>query len=270
MIRRRLETYLKLIRIQIRSQIQYPFSFLFDIFTNGISLLIFFLSLSLVLTRFDNVGGWRLGEIAFLWGTAEISFGLMDMIFSGFDPDSFSTMVRQGTLDQMLLRPTNITIQVFGSRFMMRRLGRIAEGLIIFTISQVLSPVIWTLPRLLFYPIVIISQILFFGGLFMVGSTITFWTIERIEAMNILTYGGNEMISYPMHIYPDWMIKFFTYLIPLIFINYYPALFFLGKPDPFGMPSFTPFLAPLAGLAVFLASLWFWKFGLRYYQGTGS
>jgi ABC-type uncharacterized transport system permease subunit len=58
------------------------------------------------------------------------------------------------------------------------------------------------------------------------------------------------MISYPMHIYPTWMRSFFTFVVPAIFLNYYPALFFLGKPDPFGLPAFAPFLSPLIGLAI--------------------
>ena len=38
-------------------------------------------------------------------------------------------------------------------------------------------------------------------------------------------------------------------MIPAIFMNYYPALYLLDKPDPFGMPVWVRFLAPAAGLA---------------------
>ena len=88
--------------------------------------------------------------------------------------------------------------------------------------------------------------------------------------MNIFTYGGAEMMSYPMNIYPDWMRKFFTYILPAIFINYYPALFILDKPDPLGMAGFAAFLSPLVSFSVFGFSLAFWKFGLRHYQSTGT
>jgi ABC-2 type transport system permease protein len=66
------------------------------------------------------------------------------------------------------------------------------------------------------------------------------------------------------------MRRFFTYILPAIFMNYYPALYFLDKPDPLGMPAFAPFLAPLAGIGLLLASLAFWRFGLRHYTGTGT
>jgi ABC-2 type transport system permease protein len=88
--------------------------------------------------------------------------------------------------------------------------------------------------------------------------------------MNILTYGGSYLISHPMHIYPRWLRRLSTYVVPAIFLNYYPALYFLDKPDPLGLPSFAPFLSPLVGALVFGAALSFFRFGVRRYQSTGS
>ena len=262
--------YRRLISVQIRSQLQYRVSFLLETVANGMSLFLFFLSIFLVMQRFGNIGGWSVGEVAFLFGLVEIAFGSMDMIFSGFDPKDFGERVRLGTFDQLLLRPVNITLQVLGSEFTLRRIGRITQGIVIFAIALSLLDIDWTIGKLVYLPLVIGSIVCFFGGLFIIGATATFWTIETIEVMNILTYGGSEMMAYPMHIYQTWMRRFFTYIVPAIFLNYYPALYFLDKPDPFNMPSFAPFLAPVAGLGVLLVALAFWRFGLRFYQSTGS
>jgi ABC-2 type transport system permease protein len=194
----------------------------------------------------------------------------MDMIFSGFDPQNFGQEIRRGTFDQLLLRPVNITMQVMGREFVLRRLGRVILGAAIFVFALTLTDVTWTWGKLLYLPFVIVGMVFFFGGLFIIGATITFWTIESIEVMNILTYGGSFLISYPMHIYTDWMRRFFTYIMPAIFLNYYPALYFLNKPDPFNFPAFAPFLSPLVGLLVLGAALAFWRFGRQHYQSTGS
>jgi ABC-2 type transport system permease protein len=108
------------------------------------------------------------------------------------------------------------------------------------------------------------------GALFMFGSTVTFWTLQSIEAVNILTYGGTELMSYPMTIYPFWMQRFFTFVVPFIFLNYYPALYFLDKPDPLHFPPFAPFMAPFVALAFFGAALWFWRIGINHYQSSGT
>ena len=262
--------YLRLISIQIHSQMQYRFSFWMEIFSTLLLSGSYFVALILVLQQFKTIAGWTVGEIAFLAGLAELDFALMDMIFSGFDPDGFSPMVWKGTFDQLLLRPVPITLQVFGSRFVLRRLGRILEGLVIFIAALILVKMHWTVGKLLYLPIVMVSPVICFGALFIMGSTLTFWTVKPIEAVNIVTYGGTEMITYPMSIYPTWLRRFFTYVVPFILLNYYPALYFLDKPDPLGFPAFAPFLAPLAAVVVMAAAVWFWNFGLRHYQSTGS
>lgn len=249
---------------------QYRLSFVLDALTTAVSSLLAFLTFYLVIHRFENIAGWRAEEVAFLFGLVEISFGLMDLVFSGFDPDYFSIYVRRGLLDQMLLRPAGITLQVLGSRFVLRRLGRIASGLAILFYAISVNPIQWDIARVFYLPVVIASMAAYFGGLFMLGSTLTLWTVERNQAMNILTYGGSEMMAYPMDIYPGWMRRFFTWILPAIFLNYYPALYFLGKPDPLHMPGFSPFLAPLAGSMVLLAAALAWKIGLRHYQSTGT
>ena len=262
--------YWRLISVQIRSQVQYRLSFVFDTLSTGLTAVLAFLSLSFVIQRFGSIAGWSLGEVGFLYGMVEAAFGLMDMIFSGFDPANFGRQVRLGRFDQLLLRPVNLTLQVLGSEFILRRLGRVAQGAAIWILAIQINPIEWSPGKIIYLPVVFASLVCFFGGLFIIGATITFWTVESIEVINIFTSGGTEMISYPMHIYADWMRRFFTYIIPAIFLNYYPSLYFLGKPDPFHLPAFAPFLSPFVGGGMMGVALLFWKFGIRHYQGAGT
>lgn len=262
--------YFRLISIQIRSQMQYRVSFLMEMVSTAFLSGITFLSVALIIERFGSIMGWNLGEVAFMAGLIEMSFASMEIIFSGFDAEAFATRIRLGTFDQMLLRPVNITVQVLGSQFLLRRIGRILEGLLIFIFCLATTPIVWTPGKLVYFPVVFVSQIVAFGALFMIGSTLTFWTVQPVEAMNILTYGGNELMTYPMSIYPAWVRHFFTFLVPFVFLNYYPALYFLDKPDPLGLPPEASFMAPLAAALMMAAGFLFWRFGIDHYQSTGS
>jgi ABC-2 type transport system permease protein len=265
-----LGSYFRLLGAQMRSQLQYRVSFLLDVFSTAFFTITEFGALALVLTRFETIDGWTLAEVAFLYGLVELSFGLMDMLFAGFDPTFFGQGVRKGTFDQFLLRPVPIIWQVLSSDLTLRRIGRILLGIVIFVAALRFNDLDWTLVKVIYLPFVVMGMVLFFGGLFMIGSSITFWTIEAIEAVNILTYGGSFLISYPMSIYQEWLRRIFTFVIPAIFLNYYPALYFLDKPDPFNFPFVAHFLAPVAGAVVFALALVFWRFGLEHYQSTGS
>jgi ABC-2 type transport system permease protein len=262
--------YLRLIGIRLRSQLQYRLSFFLDVLGQALITLISFITLAAVMQRFGSIGGWQLGEVAFLYGLTETSFATMDLVFSGFDPDYFSQQVRIGTFDQLLLRPVGLRLQVFASEFVLRRLGRIAQGVAVFVLGVQLAQVQWTAGKLAYLPVVFLSTVAFFGGLFVIGAAMCFWTVQSTEAINIFTYGGAEMMAYPMHIYSTGLRRIFTYLVPAALMVYYPALYFLDKPDPLGLPAFMPFLAPLAGAAVLAVAFTFWDIGVRRYTSTGT
>jgi ABC-2 type transport system ATP-binding protein len=44
-----------------------------------------------------------------------------------------------------------------------------------------------------------------FVAILLLGATLSFWTIEADEIVNILTFGGREMLSYPLTIYHQLM-----------------------------------------------------------------
>ena len=72
-----LKLYFRLIGGRVRSQLEYRASFLLDAFGAFLQTFIEFISLVFVLERFGTVGGWALGEIAFLYGIAESTFAMM-------------------------------------------------------------------------------------------------------------------------------------------------------------------------------------------------
>ena len=263
-----LKLYGLLLRAQVRSQLQYRVSFVLDVLSTLLVSGVEFAAFALVTTRFGAVGGWTLQEVSLLYGLAEFSFGWMDLIFGGFDAPNVSKHVRGGSFDQFLLRPVSLTLQVFGSEFTLRRLGRIALGTAILSYALTSSPVLWTPEKCLLVVLCIAGLVLFFGGLFIVGGALTFWSVDNLEAMNILTYGGNTLISYPMSIYQEWLRHFFTFIVPAAFLSYYPVLYLLGKPSSLGV--WAAWVSPLAGLVILIASFAVWRIGVRRYQGTGT
>lgn len=270
MLRTYFITYLKSIGLVIQTQLQYRFSLAMDILSTAMFSVTEMGGLILILQQIGVLSGWNLWEMVFLYAIAETSFGYMDLLFSGFDPDYFAPKVRSGDFDQLLLRPYPITLQIMGSRFVLRRIGRILTGTLLFFIAASQLSIAWSVWKIGYVMVVILSQVMLFGSLFIFGSTITFWTIERVEMMNIVTYGGREVISYPMDIFPAWMRSFYIFVIPFIFFNYYPGLYLLNKPDPLGLPVFSPFVAPLIGVLFLFLALQFWKFGVNHYQSTGT
>jgi len=92
-----------------------------------------------------------------------------------------------------------------------------------------------------------------FSALLVLGAVLCFWTIQSIENVNTVTYGGTEIASYPFPIYHELLQRFFTFVVPLAFVSYFPALYLLDRPElqclPSWLPSATPFAAAMLALA---------------------
>ena len=76
--------------------------------------------------------------------------------------------------------------------------------------------------------------------------------------------------QFPLTIYNPGLRGFFTYVIPLGCICYFPVIVLLGRADPLGSPPWFQAAAPLAGILFLLAAAAAWRVGLRHYTSTGS
>jgi ABC-2 type transport system permease protein len=264
--------YRKLIGAQLRAQMQYRTSFMLEMIAQFAGTILDFVVVVIFFSRLTALGGWTLPEIGLLYGLSGVAFGLADMVIAGFDYIYFGpNMVRMGEFDRVLVRPVSTFVQVLTSQFTLKRLGRIGQGAIVLGWALFALGDIWTPIKIVYMLIVIVSAAFFFGGLFIFGSGLSFWTVDSLEAMNVATYGGQFMTQYPMTIYGDFMRSFFTFVIPMAFINYYPTLWLLDKPDPLGGPTaLLAFIAPVICLLMFAIGVQLWRVGVRHYASTGS
>ena len=263
-----LPLYLKLVSARLRSDMQYRVSFSAEIVGTFLIAALDFAMVAILLTRFRAIGGWTLPEVLFLYGTSSVSFAIAELLVGGYE--DFEAWVVRGEFDQILLRPLPITFQMLTARFQTRRFGRLAQGIIALAVACSLLTLHWGPVEVAFFATMLTSGALLFMAIFIAGAATSFWAPQAHEAVNIFSYGGQFMTSYPMSIYQEWLVSLFTFVIPMAFINYYPSLYLLGKPDPFGLPAFMPFLAPLVAVLAFRVALAFWLVGVRRYQSTGT
>lgn len=261
--------YGRLVSMQIRAQMQYKANIALDIGTNLCLAVLEFAVLLIWFSNFPTLLGWRVGEVVLLYSLVVMSFGISDLFGAGID--AFAETIRRGEFDRLLLRPVSVLIQVIGSDFRLRRLGRIIQGMLAFIIALRLLPNLhWTLIDFIVLPIGILSGSLVFIALLLLGATLCFWTVETTELTNLVTDGGREMLTYPLPIYHEILQRIFLFVIPLAFGSYVPACYLLGRPLPFGLPSAIVFAAPLIALAFALVTGAIWTFGVHNYQSTGS
>lgn len=242
---------------------QYKVSFLltalgrFLVAFNGV-LAIFFL-----FSGFTDIKGYTYGEVLLCFSLIQLSFYLSEMVGCGFA--AFSGCVKRGEFDRMLVRPRSLILQVMSSRFDLGRGGMILSALIMLAMGISECTIEWNAARILTVFLMVIGGTFLFVGLFMVGATICFFSIEDSGAINVLTYGAKEHGKYPIDVYGKGITRFCTYIIPYTLVQYYPLQYVLGRTQNWWY-MFCPF-----GVVFFLAVCYgFWRFGVSRYASAGS
>ncbi|MFH8370286.1 ABC transporter permease [Streptomyces sp. NPDC018031] len=252
----------------VRSTMAYRTSFVIMTIGNFAATVLDFVAISLMFSHVETLGGFSLAEVAFLYGTTSTAFGVADLVLGSME--RVGRRVRDGTMDTLLVRPAPILAQVAADRFAVRRLGRISQGLLVLIWSLTALDVDWTWDRLLLLPVMLLSGSAIFGAVFVAGAAFQFWANDAAEVQNSVTYGGNTLLQYPPTVFGTELLRGVTFVVPLAFVNWLPALHILGRGDPLGLPGWVDFASPLVAFLVCVPAGLGWRAGLRAYRSTGS
>ncbi|AWI28987.1 transporter [Streptomyces tirandamycinicus] len=267
-LRTGLRVYGLIATMWMRSTMTYRASFAMTALANLAATSFDFAVILLMFTHVDTLAGYRLPEIALLYGAAATAFGLADLTMGSMD--RLGRRVRDGTLDTLLVRPAPVLAQVAADRFALRRLGRITQGLLVLGYALVTLDIAWTPLKAAMVAMMPLSGAVIFAALFVAGAAFQFIAQDAAEVQNSFTYGGNTLLQYPPTVFAKDLVRGVTFVVPLAFVNWLPALHVLGQPYPLDLPRWLAFTPPLvAALCCALAGA-AWRAGLRTYRSTGS
>jgi ABC-2 type transport system permease protein len=264
-----LALYGRYVVTSLRAQVQYPAATLMLTAGHFAATAIEILGVFALFSRFGSVGGWSFGEAALFYALVNIMFSLADMLSRGFDV--FGTdFVRTGAFDRVLLRPRAAALQLAGYEVRLSRLGRLLQALAVLILASSLVPIDWDAPAIATALWAVAGGVALFIGIMVLQATLAFWTVESLEIMNVLSYGGVQSAQYPLNIYAAWFRQLLTFGVPLACVAYYPVLAILKRSDPLGAPDWLLPLTPLAGFAFLALSLLAWRAGIAHYTSTGT
>jgi ABC-2 type transport system permease protein len=261
--------YAHYVRVSLRSQMQYPGSFVLTSAGAFLATGVDFIAIWALFARFRQVAGWQFGEVALFYAVIGVSFALADGLTRGFDIFG-PQFVKTGDFDRLLVRPRSTVLQLLGYEVRATRIGRVAQALLVGWLAVHLTSIGWTWQVWATLLFAIAGGMALFSGILVLQATLAFWTVESLEIVNALTYGGVEAAQYPLDIYARWFRNFLVFVVPLGCVTYFPVAGILGKADHTGVaPGLLP-LAPALGFVFLGVALWIWRFGVRHYTSTGS
>ena len=255
--------YVKYFAMHLKSQMQYKLSFVLTALGQFLVSFTALLGVWFMFMQFHEVEGFSFQQVLLCFATVLMAFSLAECFGRGFDV--FPRMIGDGTFDRALVRPRTLVFQVLASQMDFTRLARVLQAILVFCYAIPASGVQWTADKIMTLALMVSCGCIIFFCLFLVYAAFSFFTLEGLEFMNILTDGAREFGRYPFSVYGRHVLQFCTYVVPLALFQYYPLLYLLGVET-----SVLYMLTPLLGLLFALPAYAFWRFGLRRYKSTGS
>jgi ABC-2 type transport system permease protein len=230
------------------------------------SLLWFFLGMagiSIILGNVQHIGGWTKEEIYILMLIFYVHVALIHALFYTSLSD-ITYKVLSGNLDSVLTKPVGTRFWLTIDKLVLPQVLRFIFTLILlvgYCISINFVPeLIDLLYALILFILGVIHFYLFFFTLMLLSFWVTNvwnipWLVDRIT-------NGAEMPVGSV----DRRLQFvLTYIAPMAFIAYFPALAFLGK------ASLAPLFTGIAiALVFYLISEYVWRISLKRYSSASS
>ena len=265
MVRRgcKLKLYLKYFSMQLKSILEYRRTFIISCFGQTATSIFSLLAIMFLFNKFGNVNGYTFDEVLICFAISFLGFSIAECFFRAFD--QFDKMISNGEFDRALVRPRNLILQILGIKMEFSKFGRciISIAIAIWVISK--NPSLWTTDKIVTLILMAVGTTIIYSALFVLKAGITFFTTQGLEITNIFTDGARDLTQYPLDIYHKWVKDFFTYILPLALVDYYPFLYIIGRTNN-KMYIFFPIISTLFIIPCYII----WNIGIRKYKSTGS
>lgn len=263
-----LHIYWKLIGISLRSRMQFRADFLVGLISvialNAINLA----TIGVLLNQFHSLSGWTIWEIVFLYSIWVLAHSIFSMLFWHMDDLEF--YITQGTFDIFLLRPISPFIQFIGRDINYMGFADILVGITGLSIALENLRIQMSVWHWAYMVVIVLSGTIIEFSITLLLACVAFWTGRSSSSINTVMEVNMAIQRYPVDMYGRWFQLFVTCILPVAFINYYPAKLLLGKSNPGDTWYWLNYLSPFVAIFLLGISAKFWKRALKQYSSSGG
>ncbi len=221
------------------------------------------LSLGIIFSNTQTIGGWGFGELIGLLGVFRLVHTLM-MALIWPNTEKFNQSIRDGSMDYTLLQPVNSMFLVTFSRIMVWRVWDLILAFILIAVGVRLAGDTATPLSILTFGVLTISGAIVVYSLWIVLIALTFWFTKfdnNVTILDALLSAGR----YPVTVYPVWLRILITFVVPIAVATTVPLQALRGELNLSRALMFF-----VIGIASFLVASQVWKRGLKQYSGASS
>jgi ABC-2 type transport system permease protein len=221
------------------------------------------LSLGIIFSNTETIGGWGFGELIALLGVFRLVHTLMIALIWP-NTEKFNQSIRDGSMDYTLLQPINSMFLVTFSRITVWRAWDLVLAIVLIVVGINMSGSIVSPLSILTFILLTISGAIVIYSLWIVLIALTFWFTKfdnNVTILQALLDAGR----YPVTVYPAWLRILVTFVIPIAVATTIPLQGLRGE-----LSLSRALLFVLVGTVSFVIASQVWKRGLKQYSGASS
>ena len=263
-----LQLYFRLIQISLLSRMQYRANFTVGLLGLIIWNMVNLGLIGILITQFTSLKDWTLWELVFLYCLWLLTHSLFSLFFSHIR--DLENYLIEGTFDQFLLRPASPLIQVLGREFQYLEIADALFALTGISLAYTRLGLHWDGGRWGFFVLAVFSGAVIGLALNLLIASTAFWTGRSRGAFMVVGQFDGLVQWYPIDIFGKAFRVIVTGLIPVAFMNYYPALLLLDKLDYIGPEWWLSYMSPVVAFLLLGIVSIVWRLALKQYTSTGS
>lgn len=260
-------TTLKLFTTLLKINLQQELAYRVDTFINiALSLMWLgweLLSLTIIFSNTDRLGGWGPGELLALLGVWRLVNTLLAAIIWP-NTERFNASVRDGSLDYTLLMPVNSLVLVSMSRIVIWRAWDILLSVALIIWGLAMSGAAVAPLNLVSFLALTATGAVVIYSLWIVLIAFTFWFVKFDNNVTILQ-ALMDAGRYPATVYPPWLRLLITFVIPIAVATTVPLQALRGD-----LAWWQVLLFLGVGLASLQVAMLVWRAGVKRYSGASS
>jgi ABC-2 type transport system permease protein len=221
------------------------------------------LSLSIIFSNTETIGGWGFGELIALLGVFRLVNTFMIALIWP-NTEKFNQSIRDGSMDYTLLQPINSMFLVTFSRITVWRIWDLVLAVVLIVIGINMTGDTTSPSQIGTFLLLTVSGVLVLYSLWIVLIALTFWFTKfdnNVTILQALLDSGR----YPVTVYPAWLRILVTFVVPIAVATTIPLQGLRGELDFLRLLMFIGI-----GIVSFLIASQVWKRGLKQYSGASS
>lgn len=220
------------------------------------------ITLSIIFSNIPKISGWSFYDLLFFYGLYSIAIVPVNTFFPNVW--NLHNHIIQGTFIKFCLKPINTMFFYFSEIVEFKALMQLVVSIPIIIYSSGKIGIVWNAKNILVLIGYFICSSIIIICIYIMAASLGFWLRNSLSIINFIGQMLN-FSQYPLNIYNRVFMFIFSYIFPIGFVAYYPALVIFGRSRPSSL-----FVTVIITAVFMIACSVVWNKGVEHYSGTGS